>query len=165
MSHDGQGVGTLPICARLAHVWSTEKERLTKRALPSSTKGLVVKCSHMKALVDPSSTEAMRPCMSLLTKPVVVKFCSKRELILCRRTLELKITRRPALLKSHNVCHSLATAVRDFRIANNTKGAKVDSPPRAGDTECGPFQALDVLKLRVNPGDNCPSSRVVSKSK
>lgn len=52
--------------------------------------------------------------------------------------LELKITRRPALLKSHNVCHSLATA------------------PRAGDTECGSFQALDVLKLRVNPGDNCP---------
>ena len=39
----------------------------TKRTSPESSHGLVVNHSHMKALVEPSLTESMRPLISLFT--------------------------------------------------------------------------------------------------
>lgn len=42
-------------------------KRLTKRTSPASTNGLVVNHSHIKALVEPSFTELIRPRMSLFT--------------------------------------------------------------------------------------------------
>ena len=39
----------------------------TKRTSPESSHGFVVNHSHMKALVEPSLTESMRPLMSLFT--------------------------------------------------------------------------------------------------
>jgi hypothetical protein len=39
----------------------------TKRTSPESSHGFVVNHSHMKALVEPSLTELIRPLMSLFT--------------------------------------------------------------------------------------------------
>ena len=42
-------------------------ELRTKRTSPESSHGLVVNHSHMKALVEPSLTDSMRPLISLFT--------------------------------------------------------------------------------------------------
>ena len=48
----------------------------TKRHSPASTKGLVVNHSHMKALVEPSFTEATSPCISLFTNIGGIIICA-----------------------------------------------------------------------------------------
>ena len=63
--HEGHGVGTEPIYMAIRTSFlrhgKGKTTALTKRTSPRSSHGFVVNHSHMKALVDPSLTEATRP--------------------------------------------------------------------------------------------------------
>jgi hypothetical protein len=80
---------------------------LTNRTSPASTKGFVVNHSHMKALVDPSLTELMRPRRSLFTSSYWCGWSWRK--VLFRFTLEFQLIRGPALLPGHDICHCTTT--------------------------------------------------------
>ena len=60
--HEGHGVGTEPIYMTVSFLrfGRGKTATLTKRTSPRSNHGFVVNHSHMKALVEPSFTEATR---------------------------------------------------------------------------------------------------------
>lgn len=59
----------------------------------------------MKALVEPSLTELIKPRMSLLTESKAS--VRKDRNTIARLTLKLEAFRRPLLLHTHDICHGL----------------------------------------------------------
>lgn len=62
----------------------------------------------MKAEVEPSFTESMRPRMSLFTGKHLAGFEGRNH----GHTLEFEVLRGPTLLQCHNVGHGLASATQ-----------------------------------------------------
>ena len=108
ISQEDQGVGTDPIFIASDDSTPYLYKPLTKRTSPVSTKGLVVNHSHMKALVEWSLTESIRPRRSLFTSTAMSKYM--RAVWTSFTTLEFQLICGPALLLGHDICHCTATA-------------------------------------------------------
>lgn len=135
---DGQGVGTEPICglcSKLVRV-NTGKRRPTNRTSPLSAHGFVVNHSHIKALVEPSFTEATRPWISFLTERKIRIFQIEQKKAML--TLKRDCVGGPLLAERHDGSHSLAAAAW------------------TRDTESRPLQIFDLLVCSVCTSDNSP---------
>lgn len=128
---------------------------LTNRTSPASTKGFVVNHSHMKALVDPSFTELMRPRRSLFTS-----LYQRRWYLTTVIAIYLWISAHPSASLAAWPWHMTLYNYHWPQMGSSAL-AMVDEmkslPPASRDSKDCPLEIRYVLEFRVLPCDYSPA--------